>query len=159
MAKLIEKIYEKIPCNDICIKYSELTVKTMKITIGFYIFYMMTAISYLLNALNEETPAVVWILPGIDLGKISHLIFILSCESLYAIISMTVMGAIDVTFIMVFVNLLVISSIIKEQIIDFENTLRRRKCSEREVKQFREIIFEYIKFNELSEINFLMRME
>lgn len=152
VAKFAEEIYRKSTNNKICIEYAKFTRKIVKIVTIFHstcasliIFYVI--IWFILADANHRL-ALPFLLPGFNLNNIKHVLITIVLHFFHVFYCMLVLCSFDVLIMVVFVNTLMISSFIKQEIVKLENALKVRNDSNREIKRFRQIVFMHREFNQ-----------
>lgn len=120
----IEDFYKKSTDNPICIKYAEITHLIVKISKCCYLLYMIfLALFSIQRILILHTPMLTMILPGTDMTKNSHLFLMCIWHSAYIVVGCLVVCLFDTVIYIIFVNTLMVSLIIKQNIEKFESNL------------------------------------
>lgn len=134
--QFIEGVYANSIGSEICIKFSKVTQLVLKLVIWFYTFACGFGLLYIsLRSIFAENKLVVSIiLPGISSRQFWALVFLVSYHIWASLICCVIIGLLDAMIVLVFLNTLMVSSIIEQQIDQFQEYLRIGRMSEIEIK-------------------------
>lgn len=127
VARFIEDVFKKSINNQVCIVNAEITLKIVKISIYFYSSCVISMGSYIIyrGFLIEDTEFVLpSIVPGTDLENMLSGAATKIMHVCYITFGCWVACLFDSVIVSVFLNMLTVSTIMEEQIFEFQALLR-----------------------------------